>query len=62
MSDQECHEGVTRKGEFQPCDRAAVALRIDVTEGLAYPVCHRHVRPPMVPLSKAQWDAYREGS
>jgi hypothetical protein len=47
-----CHEGVTRGGEFQPCDKPAVAMRIDVTEdGRPYPVCAKHARRPMVPLA-----------
>jgi hypothetical protein len=46
----ECHEEVTRRGELEPCDKAAVAMRLDV-EGLAYPVCIYHTRAPMVPLS-----------
>jgi hypothetical protein len=33
----ECHEEVTRRGEWEPCDLPAVALRID--EGEPYPVC-----------------------
>lgn len=59
----ECHEGVTRKGEFQPCDNTpVVALRSDITTGRDpddprswYPVCKRHVREPMVDL----WDAFQ---
>ncbi len=43
-----CHEGVTRQGEFQPCDRPAVAYRLDITEdNLPYPVCVGHTRHPM---------------
>lgn len=45
-----CAEEVTRKGELQPCDRTAVAVRID-PEGVGfYPVCVRHARGDMVPL------------
>lgn len=47
----ECHEEVTRRGELQPCDLPAVAMRIDPAENAAYPVCKRHVRGPMVPLA-----------
>jgi hypothetical protein len=47
----ECHEDVTRKGESQPCDKTAVALRIDPTEGTPYPVCAYHARAVMVPLA-----------
>lgn len=47
-----CHEGVTRQGEFQPCDRPAVAYRLDITEGyLPYPVCVGHTRHPMQNLT-----------
>ncbi len=46
----ECHEGVTRRGVFEPCALPTVAVRIDVQDGGPYPVCRRHVRAPMVPL------------
>lgn len=46
MADKECHEGVTRDDLFEPCDRAAVAYRLDPEEGTPYPVCHKHHRPP----------------
>jgi len=46
-----CTEEVERKGEVQPCDKPAVAVRIDPTEGGGYPVCMRHTRGPMVPLA-----------
>lgn len=45
-----CTEGVSRKGEEQPCDKSAVAARIDPEEGSAYPVCAYHARADMVPL------------
>jgi hypothetical protein len=47
----ECHEDVTRKGESRPCDKPAVAARIDPTEGNPYPVCAKHARGLMVPLA-----------
>lgn len=47
---QECHEEVTRRGEVEPCEKVAVALRIDPEEGEPYPVCARHARAEMVPL------------
>ena len=47
----ECHEDVARGGESQPCDKTAVALRIDPTEGNPYPVCAYHARAEMVPLT-----------
>lgn len=47
----ECHEGVTRRDEYQPCDKLAVAWRLD-DEGSPYPVCAFHTRGDrMVPLS-----------
>jgi hypothetical protein len=42
----ECHEEVVRGGFAEPCERLAVALRLDFnesTEGAPYPVCARHV-------------------
>jgi hypothetical protein len=45
-----CEEGVTRRSEFQPCEKLAVALRID-EEGDPYPVCAFHARGSMVSLS-----------
>lgn len=47
----ECTEGVTRRDEFQPCDKPAVAVRIDPDGGPPYPVCARHARAEMVPLA-----------
>lgn len=46
-----CTEGVTRGGEFQPCERLAVALRIDPEERTPYPVCPPHARGDMVSLA-----------
>lgn len=46
-----CCEGVTRRGEFQPCDKPAVALRMDPEEREPYPVCAFHARGHMVSLS-----------
>lgn len=45
-----CTEGVTRKDEFQPCGKPAVALRYDPEERVPYPVCGFHARADMVPL------------
>lgn len=45
-----CDEEVTRKGELQPCENIAVAVRIDPDGGTLYPVCGRHARRPMVRL------------
>lgn len=45
----ECCEEVSRRGELQPCNKLAVAARLDVDEH-AYPVCGYHARSPMVPL------------
>lgn len=47
-----CQEGVTRRGYFDSCDAMAVAVRFDNREGGLYPVCARHARRPMVPLSE----------
>jgi hypothetical protein len=47
---QECHEEVGRGVEVEPCEKPAVALRIDPQESEPYPVCARHARAPMVPL------------
>lgn len=45
-----CHEEVTRKGQLQPCEKVAVALRDCPEDGGIYPVCVKHTRHPMVPL------------
>ena len=45
-----CTEGVTRRDEFQPCDKPAVAVRLDPEEGNPYPVCAYHTRGDMVTL------------
>jgi hypothetical protein len=47
---EECHEEVSRRGIAEPCEKVAVALRIDPNEGTPYPVCARHARANMVPL------------
>ncbi len=47
-----CAEGVTRRGEYQPCGKTAVALRYDPETGDPYPVCAYHARSDMVPLAK----------
>lgn len=51
-----CHEAVVRDGVEGPCERVAVAVRIDPRDDCAapgswYPVCRRHTREPLVPLS-----------
>lgn len=45
-----CHEEVIRRSEAMPCGKTAVAVRLDV-DGRGYPVCARHTRGPMLPLS-----------
>lgn len=45
-----CAEEVARQGELEPCDKTAVALRVDADGGKSYPVCIYHTRRPMVPL------------
>lgn len=47
----ECHEGVTRRGNYEPCEGIAVGVRMDPEEGGFYPVCSRHTRRPMVRLA-----------
>jgi hypothetical protein len=47
-----CHEDVTRKGQSQPCEKTAVAVRIDAQDGGPYPVCAYHARGQMVPLTE----------
>lgn len=57
-----CDEGVTRRGEFVPCEKTAVAVRIDPEGGDWYAVCAKHTRADMVPLVTLlvafarQWD------
>jgi hypothetical protein len=45
-----CHEDVTRKGMSVPCDKTAVAVRVDEEDGGPYPVCAYHARGEMVSL------------
>lgn len=47
---EQCHEEVTRDGELEPCDKVAVALRVDPQESEPYPVCAHHARGEMVSL------------
>lgn len=49
-----CHEEVTRKGLLEPCEKPAVAMRIDPNEGIPYPVCIKHTRAEMVPLERGR--------
>jgi hypothetical protein len=44
IGDEECHEDMGTG----PCGKSAVGYREDPTNGGRYPVCHEHVRPPMV--------------
>lgn len=60
MSDRECHEGVTRRGEFGPCEKPAVGFRLDPEEGHPYPVCAYHSRANMVSLSAVERNAIHE--
>lgn len=49
---RECHEEVSRKGELQPCDKPAVAERVDPEfDSLWYPVCTTHTRGTCRPLN-----------
>lgn len=45
-----CEEGVTRDGEFQPCEKPAVAWRRDPETRQPYPVCKRHTRGNVLTL------------
>jgi hypothetical protein len=47
---EQCHEEVSRHGQVEPCNKVAVALRVDHQEDLPYPVCARHSRGDLVPL------------
>lgn len=45
-----CDESVVRRGWNEPCDRPAVAVRLDPDTNDPYPVCPTHCRTEMVPL------------
>jgi hypothetical protein len=47
---EKCDEGVTRKGEFEPCEKPAVAVRYDQENGGYYAVCGYHTRGMMLTL------------
>lgn len=47
-----CHEEVTRKGLVQPCEKTAVAIRVDTEDGDLYPVCAYHSRGEMASLAE----------
>ncbi len=47
-----CCNVAVRKGEEVPCDKVAVAVRIDTDDGHPYPVCAYHARGDMVPLAE----------
>lgn len=46
-----CHEDVARKGVSQPCEKTAVAVRINPEDSGPYPVCAYHARGQMAPLA-----------
>ena len=47
-----CHEEVfSRDGDGAPCNKSAVAIRIDPNWDSPYPVCARHARAPLVTIS-----------
>lgn len=56
-----CEEGVTRRQAFQPCDKPAVAMRLDPEDKKPYPVCRRHCRENMVPLAEVKAKAWDRG-
>lgn len=42
----ECHEEIVRSGHVEPCERLAIAVRLDFNhsdDGQPYPVCARHI-------------------
>jgi hypothetical protein len=47
---EECVEGVIREGWEGPCEKPAVAVRVDPVDGGVYPVCAYHARGQMVAL------------
>lgn len=56
-----CAEEVVRRGLFEPCDAVAIGMRYDPEGGEPYPVCKRHARARMVPLSAVQAEAWDQG-
>jgi hypothetical protein len=46
-----CHEEVSRGGILQPCDKVAVAIRLDPEDHSPYPVCKYHTRGVMMALT-----------
>ena len=57
MTDDHCHEDM---GD-EPCGRPPVGYRLDEGEGqgMPYPVCKRHLRPPYWLDARAQLTAAR---
>ena len=49
LSDSVCHMAVDRGGEYQPCNRPAVAMIEDREFGEDFPVCQAHLTPPSGP-------------
>jgi hypothetical protein len=47
----ECHEEVVRRNQIDVCGRVGVAYRKDPEDLHPYPVCSKHCRGNMVPLS-----------
>lgn len=60
----ECTEAVTRTSRTDsredPCEKVAVAVRFDPTNGGAYAVCARHARGEMATLADllGLWEFY----
>lgn len=48
----ECDEAVSRRGEYQPCGKRAVAIRRDPDSSGLYPVCKHHTRGEVLPLAE----------
>ena len=69
MITPECTWGVTRQGEFRPCEKPAVARMYDPESAEVWSVCAYHTRKDALPMDvwlasevlKAKADAWDEG-
>ena len=57
-----CNEAVIRKGELEPCDNYAIAMRYDRDNHDIYPVCVKHCYGDMIPLNELKAAAWEEGA
>ena len=70
MITPECTWGVTRQGEFQPCDKPAVARVYDPESAEVWSVCAYHTRKDALPtevwlaaeVRRAKAEALREAA